>query len=160
MDLCQTHCKHVPDISRASKRDQVTWSKWAKYTWRPPVPTFVLWLFVFRSAPSTFPLHSPPFGVCFRESLVFRLDSEIDQIHLSIEAQCGTTCLPMGDCHFLPPPPAVNNNRSLRDATQSPGKSPVFSSLKIGREGVNPDFGKIVTKDSNFRNWAMVSWEN
>ena len=24
---------------------------------------------------------------------------QIDQIHLSIEAHCGTTCLPMGDCH-------------------------------------------------------------
>ncbi len=50
-----------------------------------------------------FPLRShigsPPFGVCFRESLVFRLYSEIDQIHLSIEAQCGTAYLPMGDCH-------------------------------------------------------------
>ncbi len=29
----------------------------------------------------------------------------------------------------------------LRDATQSPGKSPIFSSLKIGGgRGVNPDF--------------------
>ena len=28
-----------------------------------------------------------------------RLHSEIDQIHLSIEAQCGTACLPIGDCH-------------------------------------------------------------
>ncbi len=43
---------------------------------------------------------SPPFRVCFRESLVIRLHSEIDQIHLSIEAQCGTTCLPLGDCHI------------------------------------------------------------
>ncbi len=43
---------------------------------------------------------SPPFGVCFRESLIFRLHSEIDQIHLSIEAQCGTACLPTGDCHM------------------------------------------------------------
>ena len=25
------------------------------------------------------------------------LHSEIDQIHLSTEAQCGTTCLPLGD---------------------------------------------------------------
>ncbi len=33
-----------------------------------------------------------------RESLIFRLHSKIDQIHLSIEAQCGTACLPMGDC--------------------------------------------------------------
>ena len=30
------------------------------------------------------------FGACFRESLVIRLYSEIGQIHLSIEAQCGT----------------------------------------------------------------------
>ena len=30
----------------------------------------------------------------FRESLVIRLHSEIDQIHLSIEAQCVTTLLP------------------------------------------------------------------
>ena len=45
-------------------------------------------------------LNSPPFGVCFRESLVSsRLYSEIDQLHLSIEAQCGTTYLPLGDCH-------------------------------------------------------------
>ncbi len=35
---------------------------------------------------------SPPFGV-------IRLHSEIDQIHLSIKAQCGTACLPTGDCH-------------------------------------------------------------
>ncbi len=27
------------------------------------------------------------------------LHSEIDHIHLSIEAQCGTACLPTGDCH-------------------------------------------------------------
>ncbi len=30
-----------------------------------------------------------------------RLHSEIDQIHLSIEAQCGTTYLPLGDCHTI-----------------------------------------------------------
>ncbi len=49
----------------------------------------------------------------------------------------------------------------IRDATQRPGKSPIFSPLKIGggRE-VNPDFGKIETKDSNFRDQASVSWEN
>ncbi len=43
--------------------------------------------------------NSPPFGVCFRESVIFRLHSEIDQIHVSIDAQCGTACLPTGDCH-------------------------------------------------------------
>ncbi len=29
MDLCQTHCRQVLDISRASKSGQVTWSEWA-----------------------------------------------------------------------------------------------------------------------------------
>ncbi len=63
---------------------------------RAPVPTYgstwvVLWLLFFRSA--------PPIGVRFRESLVIRLHSEIDQIHISIEAQCVTTLLPLGDCH-------------------------------------------------------------
>ncbi len=43
--------------------------------------------------------YGPPIGVHFRESLVIRLYSEIDQIHLSIEAQCVTTLLPLGDCH-------------------------------------------------------------
>ena len=42
--------------------------------------------------------YNPP---CFRMSLVYRLHSEIDQIHLSIEAQCGTACSPTGDCHNL-----------------------------------------------------------
>ena len=70
-----------------------------------PVPAFgsiwvVLWLLFLRSAPSTFPLQQVTLcGVCFWESLVFRLYSVIDQIHLSIEAQYGTACLPMGDCH-------------------------------------------------------------
>ncbi len=44
-------------------------------------------------------IDGPPFGVRFRESLVIRLYSEIDQIHLSIEAQCGSACLSLGDCH-------------------------------------------------------------
>ena len=35
----------------------------------------------------------------FRESLVIKLHSEIDQIHLSSEAQCVTARLPLGDCH-------------------------------------------------------------
>ncbi len=29
VDLCQTHCKQVPDFSRPSGCDQVTWAKWA-----------------------------------------------------------------------------------------------------------------------------------
>ncbi len=49
----------------------------------------------------------------------------------------------------------------VRDATQSPGKSPIFSSLKIGGwRGVNPGFGKIETKDSNCRDRTSVCWEN
>ncbi len=44
-------------------------------------------------------INGPPIGVRFRESLVIRLHSEIDQIHLSNEAQCVTTLLPLGDCH-------------------------------------------------------------
>ncbi len=73
-----------------------------------PVPTYgstwvVLWLLFFRSAPSTFPnKRSTHWG---RESLVVRLHSEIDQIHLSIEAQCVTTLLPLGACHIRHPPP-------------------------------------------------------
>ncbi len=35
----------------------------------------------------------------------------------------------------------------VRDATQSPGKSPIFSPLKIGGgRGVNPDLGKLRLK--------------
>ena len=33
--------------------------------------------------------------------MAFRTKSEIDQIHLSIEAQCGTARLPQGDCHKI-----------------------------------------------------------
>ncbi len=41
------------------------------------------------------------------------------------------------------------------DTTQSPGKSPIFSPLKIGGgRGVNPDFGKMETKDNNCRDRA------
>ena len=51
--LCQTHCRQVPEISRLSKSDLITWASF------PPVPTYgsiwvVLWLLFFRSAPSTF----------------------------------------------------------------------------------------------------------
>ncbi len=43
--------------------------------------------------------NGPLFKVRFGESLVVRLYSEIGHIHLSIEAQCVTTLLPLGDCH-------------------------------------------------------------
>ncbi len=39
--------------------------------------------------------NGPLFRVRFRESLY----SEIDHIHLSIEAQCVIALLPLGDCH-------------------------------------------------------------
>ncbi len=56
--------------------------------------------YLFSGPPTLHSLiHGPPFGVRFQESLVIRLYSEIDQIHLSIEAQCGTACSPLGDCH-------------------------------------------------------------
>ncbi len=54
-----------------------------------------------RSAPSTFPdtwstLKGPFWGVPSH-----RLYSEIDQIHLSSEAQCVSHHLPLVDCHIL-----------------------------------------------------------
>ncbi len=52
--------------------------------------TSMVYLF-FRSAPSTFPrVRGYLLGAFFRESLVITLYSEIGQIHLSIEAQCGS----------------------------------------------------------------------
>ncbi len=55
----------------------------------------------------------------------------------------------------------TQNRKGLGDATQCPGKSTIFSPLKIGGgRGVNPDSGKIETKDSNFSDRASVSWEN
>ena len=56
---------------------------------------------------------------------------------------------------------AFNTGSHIRDATQSLGKAPIFSLLKIGGgRWVNPDFGKIETKDSNCREQASVIWEN
>ncbi len=55
----------------------------------PPVPAFgSIWVVLWLLFPQR---RGYLLGVCFLESLVFRLHSEIDQIHLSIEAQCGTT---------------------------------------------------------------------
>ncbi len=84
MNLCQTHCKQVPDFSRPPGSGQ---SHISQYNWLPPVPTYgstwvVLWLLFFRSAPSTFPTKRST----HKRSLVIRLHSEIDQIHLGIEA--------------------------------------------------------------------------
>ncbi len=43
--------------------------------------------------------NGPLFRVRFGESLVVRLYSEIDHLHLIIEAQCVSHLLPLGDCH-------------------------------------------------------------
>ncbi len=43
--------------------------------------------------------NGPLFRVHFGESLVVRLYSEIDHLHLSIEAQCVSHLFPLGDCH-------------------------------------------------------------
>ncbi len=48
---------------------------------------------------SYFPLIVLGFRVHFGESLAVRLYSEIDHLHLSIEAQCVIALLPLGDCH-------------------------------------------------------------
>ncbi len=44
--------------------------------------------------------NGPLFRVRCGESLVVRLYSEIDHLHLSIEAQCVSHLLPLGDCHI------------------------------------------------------------
>ncbi len=55
--------------------------------------------FGFQPIVDALTVNGPPIGVHFRESLVIRLYSEIDQIHLSNEAQCVIALLPLGDCH-------------------------------------------------------------
>ena len=55
----------------------------------------VLWLFCFRSTPQRSLIYGPLSRVLFGESLVNRLYSEIDQIHLSIEAQCVSPYYPL-----------------------------------------------------------------
>ncbi len=79
MDLCQTPCVQVPYY----------------------LPTGLHGLCFGCCFSGPLPLRSlingPSIGVCFRESLVIRLHTEIDQIHLGIEALF--TLLPLGDCH-------------------------------------------------------------
>ncbi len=43
--------------------------------------------------------NGPLFRVCFRESLVVRLYSEINHLHLSIDVQCVSHLLPLGDTY-------------------------------------------------------------
>ncbi len=106
MNLCQTHCKQVPDFfPRLRSRGQV-WTNYRhcyinrQYNWLLPVPTY-FGCYFSGPLPLRSLLNGPPISVRFRESLVVRLYSEIDQIHLSIEAHCVTTLLPLGDCHTL-----------------------------------------------------------
>ncbi len=106
MDLSQIPCVQVPVVSRY--RDHVVnldQSQSSLRNIRLPVPTYgstwvVIWLLFCRSAPPTL-INSPLFRVRFRESLVVRLYSEIDHLHLSSEAQCVSNLLPLGDCHTI-----------------------------------------------------------
>ncbi len=78
----------------------VTWSFWTNHRPRSYLRVYMgcasAIVFQVRSlyVPSR-TVHSSAFRVRFGESLVFRLYSEIDHIHLSSEAQC--------DSHQLPP---------------------------------------------------------
>ncbi len=96
MDLCQTHCRQVPDFSRGL----------GHVVWFQLLPTGQHGLCFGYCFSGPLPLRSlingPPIGVRFQESLVIRLYSEIRQIHLSIEAQCDIILLPLGDCHTIP----------------------------------------------------------
>ncbi len=105
MDLCQTHCKQVPDFSCAPGSGQSHMIKVNTIGFLQFLPTGQHGLCFRCCFSGPLPLCSlikgPPIGVRFRESLVNRLHSEIDQIHLSIEAQRVTTLLPLGDCHMF-----------------------------------------------------------
>ncbi len=96
MDLSQTPCVQVPVVSR--HRDNVV-------NLDLPVPTYgstwvVLWLLFAGPLPLCSLTNGPLFRVRFGESLVIRLYSEIGLLHLSIEAQCVSHLLPLGDCHI------------------------------------------------------------
>ncbi len=112
MDLCQTHCVQVPDFSSSylqvytpPKKKLLSCFKICKWKGEE----FLFWVSVHGMCfgccfSGPLPLRSltngPPIGVRFWESLVVRLHSEIDQIHLGIEAQCVTTLLPLGDINY------------------------------------------------------------
>ncbi len=92
MDLCQTHCEQVPEVAKVNKIGFLQFLPMGQhelcfgYLFSGPLPLCSL-------------IIGPPIGVSFRDSLVFRLYSEIDHIHLSSEAQCVSHLLPPGDCH-------------------------------------------------------------
>ncbi len=77
----------------------ITWSIWT-FQFLPTGLHGLCFAFCFAGL---LPLHSltngPLFKVRFGESLVVRLYSEIEHLHLSIEAQCVSHLLPLGDCH-------------------------------------------------------------
>ncbi len=99
-----SRCLIFPALPEVAK---VTWAKLTNHTigflqFLPTGQHGLCFGYLFSGPlPLRSHIDSPPFGVCFRESLVIRLYSEINQIHLSIEAKCGTACLPVGDCHKM-----------------------------------------------------------
>ncbi len=73
----------------------------------------VLWLLFFRSAPSMLPQWRGYLSCSLFPGVPnhqITLDSEIDQIHLSTEAQCGSPVylVPMGDHHSKSPLQTIN----------------------------------------------------
>ncbi len=65
--------------------------------------------------------NGPLFRVRFGESLVVRLYSEIDHLHLSIEVQCVIALLPLGDCNRTHCQRYLNKNQNVRGPTARPG---------------------------------------
>ncbi len=113
MDLSQTPCVQVPEFSRhwgqVVSLDQSQASLHSLNQLPTKIgsfqflPTGLHGLCFGCCFSGPLPLRSltngPLFRVRFGESLVVRLYSEMGHIHLSIEAQCVTTLLPLGDCH-------------------------------------------------------------
>ncbi len=75
--------------------------------WYLPVPTYGSTMgcalaFVLQVRSLSFPNKRSTLQGPFRGVPSLRLHSEIDHIHLSIEAQCVSHLLPLGDCHRSP----------------------------------------------------------
>ena len=60
----------------------------------------------------------------YTTSLVVRLYSGIDHIHLSIEAHCVSTLLPLGDCHNL------KTQKGKKGFSTKSGKNKMLQKLK------------------------------
>ncbi len=78
----------------------------ANHDWYLPVPSYgstwvVLWLLFCRYDPSMFPGTWSTLKGPFQGVPSLRLYSDIDHIHLSIEAQCVSHHLPPVDCHIV-----------------------------------------------------------